>query len=265
MPDLISHFGNKCPEGHHISWLYSTPGCLLICLTLLLRWIRVLGQPCDPAQWGQHHQHRPHHGHQGLLWESGECCHGDILRADVILGAQSTNGVGADHEVDRVSAQTLNVLEFHSSSCLLSYSSPFVPSLSSFGCMTSFQDTLLALEALSEYAYRETNRDFYKLTLYLTGTAKEWGEYTVTLNKSNFAVLNQFQVSVSLPGNMPMPTLFTCSSACFIRQSLNLSSIVLMTPDGQCLWWDQSEIYWYWICLPRSEYIVSSFVLLSVP
>ncbi|ELT94762.1 hypothetical protein CAPTEDRAFT_205314 [Capitella teleta] len=58
---------------------------------------------------------------------------------------------------------------------------------------SSTQDTLLALEALSEYAYRETNRDFYKLTLYLSGTAKEsWGVHSHTLNKTNFDDLKVF-------------------------------------------------------------------------
>lgn len=60
----------------------------------------------------------------------------------------------------------------------------------------SFQDTLIALEALSEFAYRETNRDFYKMTIYLTGTGRPWGEYELTLNKTNFAELYEYIVSI---------------------------------------------------------------------
>jgi hypothetical protein len=61
------------------------------------------------------------------------------------------------------------------------------------------QDTLIAIEALSEFAYRETNRDFYKMTLYMTGTARDWGEHVITLNKTDFAHLHMYVVRVSSP------------------------------------------------------------------
>lgn len=62
------------------------------------------------------------------------------------------------------------------------------------------QDTLIAIEALSEFAYRETNRDFYKMTIYMEGTARDWGVFSMELNKTNFADLHMLVVSVDFSG-----------------------------------------------------------------
>ena len=51
-------------------------------------------------------------------------------------------------------------------------------------------------KALTMYAFRETNRDFYELEITLTATKPTdppW-EHTVRLNSSNFATRHEFTV-----------------------------------------------------------------------
>ena len=56
------------------------------------------------------------------------------------------------------------------------------------------QDTLLALEALSKFAFHETNREFYRMTLYLYGAGQDWGPHQLDLNRTNFAQLHEIEV-----------------------------------------------------------------------
>lgn len=56
------------------------------------------------------------------------------------------------------------------------------------------QDTLLALEALTEFSYRQTNRAFYNLQLQFECTSNSSWKQTVKLDKSNFAQLYTFSV-----------------------------------------------------------------------
>jgi hypothetical protein len=59
---------------------------------------------------------------------------------------------------------------------------------------SSTQDTLLALEALTEFSYRQTNRAFYNLQLTFGCSSNDTWTETVSLNKSNFASLYSFPI-----------------------------------------------------------------------
>ena len=56
------------------------------------------------------------------------------------------------------------------------------------------QDGLLALEALTEFSYRQTNRAFYNLQLQFECTSNSTWEHTVKLDRTNFANLYSFPV-----------------------------------------------------------------------
>ena len=56
------------------------------------------------------------------------------------------------------------------------------------------QDGLLALEALTEFSYRQTNRAFYNLQLQFECTSNSTWEHTVKLDRTNFANLYSFGV-----------------------------------------------------------------------
>ena len=56
------------------------------------------------------------------------------------------------------------------------------------------QDTLLALEALTEFSYRQTNRAFYNLQLQFECSSNSSWAHTVKLDKTNFAQLYTFSV-----------------------------------------------------------------------
>ena len=58
----------------------------------------------------------------------------------------------------------------------------------------TFQDTLLVLEALTTYAFRETYRDIYQMEIELVATKNPNWHHTVRLNKTNFATLYAFNV-----------------------------------------------------------------------
>lgn len=60
---------------------------------------------------------------------------------------------------------------------------------------SSTTDTLLALEALTEFSYRQTNRDFYNLQVEFVCSQNATFYETVLLNKTNFADLFTFKVS----------------------------------------------------------------------
>ena len=66
--------------------------------------------------------------------------------------------------------------------------------LTAAGYFFSTQDTLLALEALTEFSYRQTNRAFYNLQLEFESTSNSSWTQTVKLDKSNFANLYTFSV-----------------------------------------------------------------------
>ena len=56
------------------------------------------------------------------------------------------------------------------------------------------QDTILALEALTEFSYRQTNRAFYNLQLVFECTSNSSWTQTVRLDKTNFANLDTYDV-----------------------------------------------------------------------
>jgi len=58
----------------------------------------------------------------------------------------------------------------------------------------NIQDTILALEALTEFSYRQTNRAFYNLQLVFECTSNSSWTETVRLNKNNFANLYTYDV-----------------------------------------------------------------------
>jgi len=59
---------------------------------------------------------------------------------------------------------------------------------------SSTQDTILALEAMTEFSYRQTNRDFYSLQLEFVCSSNASWTHMVKLNKTNFADLYSFEV-----------------------------------------------------------------------
>ena len=65
-----------------------------------------------------------------------------------------------------------------------------VPSSSAFPC----QDTIVALEAMAEFSYSQTNRAFYHLQLDFKHSQNPTWNARVTLNKDNFANLYEFDV-----------------------------------------------------------------------
>ena len=56
------------------------------------------------------------------------------------------------------------------------------------------QDGLVVLEALTAYAFRETNRDIYQMEIRLEATRNPDWTKTIMLNSSNFAQLHSFEV-----------------------------------------------------------------------
>jgi len=83
---------------------------------------------------------------------------------------------------------------------LLAGASYFIVNFCVFLCLLwkgfcYMQDTLLALEALTEFSYRQTNREFYNLQLVFECTSNSTWTHTVRLNKTNFANLFSFGVS----------------------------------------------------------------------
>jgi len=61
-------------------------------------------------------------------------------------------------------------------------------------CYMYMQDTLLALESLTEFSYRQTNRAFYNLQLRFECTSNTTWSHTVQLDRTNFANLYSFGV-----------------------------------------------------------------------
>lgn len=59
---------------------------------------------------------------------------------------------------------------------------------------SSTQDTLLALEAMTEFSYRQTNRDFYNLQLEFVCSSNASWTHRVNLNRTNFANVFKFKV-----------------------------------------------------------------------
>jgi len=62
------------------------------------------------------------------------------------------------------------------------------------GMFSCVQDTLLALESLTEFSYRQTNRAFYNLQLEFDCTSNSSWTQTVKLDRTNFANLFTFDV-----------------------------------------------------------------------
>jgi hypothetical protein len=60
---------------------------------------------------------------------------------------------------------------------------------------SSTQDTLLALEALTAFSYRQTNRAFYNLQLTFACSSNNTWTETVSLDKTNFASLYTFPIT----------------------------------------------------------------------
>lgn len=68
------------------------------------------------------------------------------------------------------------------------------PSFLLLGGVYYVQDTILALEALTEFSYRQTNRAFYNLQLHFECTSNSTWEHIVKLDRTNFANLYSFSV-----------------------------------------------------------------------
>ncbi|CAH1797576.1 unnamed protein product [Owenia fusiformis] len=62
------------------------------------------------------------------------------------------------------------------------------------GGMASTQDSILSLEALVEFARRDTNRDLYNMEIDLEVTSDPQWRHTVRLNKDNFATLHKVEI-----------------------------------------------------------------------
>jgi hypothetical protein len=57
------------------------------------------------------------------------------------------------------------------------------------------KDTLLALQALKQFSFSQTNRAFYNLQLEFVCSSNDTWHYVVSLDKTNFATLQSFPVS----------------------------------------------------------------------
>ena len=70
----------------------------------------------------------------------------------------------------------------------------FAPLKSFVYILTSFQDTIVALEALTEFAYRDTNRGLYSLRLDIDSTSSTDFQKQVRLHRNNFLEYQQFEI-----------------------------------------------------------------------
>ena len=87
------------------------------------------------------------------------------------------------------------------------------------------QDTLLALEALTEFSYRQTNRAFYNLQLQFECSSNSSWAHTVKLDKSNFAELYTFSVCclcTNRPTYSEMITISSLQAFCTVHQCLSV-------------------------------------------
>ena len=60
------------------------------------------------------------------------------------------------------------------------------------------QDTIIAMEALTEFARDDRNRNIFMLTANITSTSINNWEHTMDLTKSDFTHLNKLFVSSSI-------------------------------------------------------------------
>lgn len=59
------------------------------------------------------------------------------------------------------------------------------------------KDTLLALQALKQFSFSQTNRAFYNLQLEFVCSSNDTWHYVVSLDRTNFASLQSFPVSLA--------------------------------------------------------------------
>ena len=60
----------------------------------------------------------------------------------------------------------------------------------------TLQDSIVALQALLEYAKKDPNRHLYNMALYITATSTPGWQKVVTLNSSNFMELQKVEVGL---------------------------------------------------------------------
>lgn len=161
------------------------------------RWIPVLGQQGNTSECSEHHQHRTHYGASGWLWEFTvrSSCH--VVCPSHVLGSEPVRGGRPHYEVACHPTQVLGFLQLLLCKLVIVKScSNAVANVSV--TFWSLQDSILALEALGDFSVRETNRDFYQLTIYISGTARQWGGFEAVLNRTNYEELQIFEVILFL-------------------------------------------------------------------